>query len=101
MHASCVEGDCCDGRVCVGLRRGWARVGGCCCCRVWLGVGSGVVVGYGRCVCWVLVCCGFYAGLVGVGGVRLVMGVVLLGGGRVPCLALLDTQLCLCCVLDG
>ena len=56
---------------------------------------NGVVVGCGRCVWCVLVFCGFFTSLVGVGGVRLVGKVLLLRGGRVPCLALLDTQLCL------
>ena len=66
-----------------------------------MGVVSGVVDGCGWCVRWVLVLCGFCTSLVGVGGVRLVGEVLLLGGGRFPCLALLETQLCLGCSRVG
>ena len=59
-----------------------------------MGVVSGVVDGCGWCVRWVLVLCGFSTSLVGVGGVSLVGEVLLLGCGRLPCLALFETQLC-------
>ncbi len=57
--------------------------------------------GCGQCVWWVLVFCGFFISLVGVGGDKLVGGVLLLMDDRVPCLALLDTQLCLGYILVG
>ncbi len=45
--------------------------------------------------------CGFSTSLVEVGGVRLVGEVLLLGGGRFPCLTLFETQLCPGCSRVG